>query len=195
MYRDECQPRTAAERGDQLPRLVGRHAELVRFQTGRDVRMTPGVDVGIDANRHSGVVLHAGRDGFDPRELARRFDVDRLESQRDGAFELGVRLAHAGKHDVRWREASPASDVELPHRVGVDRRAERPEQPDERERRICLQRVVHPVGIGAEGLVERAIPLTDEGGAVDVHRRAHFGGNRSEWHAVAHELGILEEEA
>ena len=72
----------------QRARIVERQAELVDLQAGGDVRMAAGIDVGVHADRHAGDRAEPRGDRFDARQLAGRFDVDRLQPERDGAFEL-----------------------------------------------------------------------------------------------------------
>ena len=45
--------------------------------------MALGVDVGVDAHRDAHRAAQARADRLEPRQLARRFDVDRLEPERD----------------------------------------------------------------------------------------------------------------
>ena len=52
------------------------------------------------AQRHARDQSQPGRDGFNAGQLPHRLDVDRLQAERDGALELGGRLADAGEHDV-----------------------------------------------------------------------------------------------
>jgi hypothetical protein len=72
----------------QRGRIVGRDAELVDAQARRDVRMAAGVDVRVQPDGDSGHAADAGRDFFYTRQLARGFDVDRLDTDLDGAFEF-----------------------------------------------------------------------------------------------------------
>src|SRR5437016_5341537 len=99
---------------EEIPGFIERHPELVHLQAGGDAWMAPGVDVRIDAHRHARGAAEARRDLFDARELARRFDVDRLDAERDRALELRGRFADAGEHDVGGREACSPRDVDLP---------------------------------------------------------------------------------
>ena len=64
------------------------------------MRMALRVDVGIhpDRDARDGALSRGNR--FDARQLARRFDVDGLQTERHGAFELGHRLPDAGEDDV-----------------------------------------------------------------------------------------------
>ena len=84
------------------------------------------VDVGVDAQRDARA--HALRDRalIDAIELARRFDVDREQAQRDGAIDLGRALADAGEHDLIGTEPAAHRDVDFAQRIGVGVAAERP---------------------------------------------------------------------
>ena len=50
--------------------------------------MAPGVDVGVDPQRHAGAAALAARNGVDPLQLAARFGVDGLEAEGDRPREL-----------------------------------------------------------------------------------------------------------
>ena len=193
--RHECQPPAAGHGGQQLPRLIHWNAELVDLQTGRDVRVSPRVDVGVDADGHAGRTAGLRGDGLHARELARRLDVDGFESERHRALELGGRLPHAGEHDLGGGKARAPGDLDFPDRVGIDRAPELPQQLDEGERRVGLERVVQRVGIRAKRPVDRSIPLANRRGAVHVGRRAHVGGDGRQRYVVADELGTVLVEA
>ena len=99
-------------------------------------------------------------DRFDARELAGRLDVDGLQAERDGAFELVGRLADAGEDDGRGREPRLARQLDLPDGVGVRRAAQLPHQARDREHRVRLQRVVDGVGVTAECFVDRRVAIS-----------------------------------
>ena len=161
----------------QRRRFVDRHAELVRLEAGRNVRVALRVDVGIDAQRDARP--RALRDGalIDAIELARRLDVDRQQAQRDGAIDLGGALADAGEHDLIGAEPAAHRDVHFAERVRVGMAAERLQQADDRERRIGLERVMDGVRVAVERLVERGVGGADRAGVVDVARRAGGRGD------------------
>ena len=114
---------------------------------------------------------------IDAIELAGRFDVDRQQAERDGAIDLGGALADAGEHDLIGTEAAAHRDVDFAERIRIGVAAERVQQPDDRQRRIGLERVVNRVRIAVERLVERGVGGADRAGVVDVARRA---GGRSD---------------
>ena len=134
--------------------------------------MTTGVDVRIQPYRNAGHAAAASGDRFDPRQLARRLDVDRLDTECDGAFEFCRRLADAGKDDLRGGEPGLARHFDFPDRIGVGAGTEIVQHAHERQQRIRLERVVNRVRIAAERGVERAVPVPHLGSAVDVDRSA-----------------------
>ena len=150
---DELERGTPGQAGEQPVGLVERHAELVDLEAGRNMRMAPGVDVGVDANRHARHEPRPHRQRLDALELAGRFDVDRLQPERHRAFELGVRLADAGEDDVARRETGLAGQLDFPNRVRVGPGAQLAEQARDGQRRVGLERVVDAVGVVAEARV------------------------------------------
>ena len=134
--------------------------------------MAPGVDVGIHAQRHAHAPAVGDGELVEAIELARRFDVDGVHVEGDGAGELRRRLADAGEDDVSGGEAAAQRHVDLAHRVGVDAAAERAHQPHDGQRGVGLQRVVDGMRARAEGGIEALVGVADGAGAVDVARRA-----------------------
>ena len=98
--------------GEQQPRVADWHAELVAAHPGGDVRMAPGVDVGVHPQRHPGAAALADRLGVDALQLAARFGVDGLEAEGDRPRDLGGALADAGEDDlVRRKPALRATSI------------------------------------------------------------------------------------
>ncbi len=97
---DRRQTRLAGVLAVEGPHLVERHAELVGLQPRGDMRVAPGVDVGVHAHRHAHRRVEGACPGGDPIELAGRLGVDRLHAERDGAVELVAGLADAGEDDL-----------------------------------------------------------------------------------------------
>jgi hypothetical protein len=187
VHADEAQP------GQPLPLAIDREgvlqrdAELVRLQAGGDVRMAPGVDVGIDAQRHARLPLQPARDGGDAIELARRLGVDGADAVRDRVFELGPGLADAGEDDIGGSETGAERHLDLARRIGVGAAAERAEQAHDRQRRVGFQRVMDCVRIAVEGRVDRRVRLGDGSRAVDVDRGADAIDDGGKADAVAGE--------
>ena len=165
---------------EQRRRRLDRHAELVRLEAGRDVRMAPGVDVGVDAQGDPGDDAAVGGEPGQPVQLPGRLDVDGQQAERDGAVEFVEALADAGEDDLGGREPAAQGDLDLPHRVGVGGAAEAAHEARDGKRRIGLERVMDGVRRVAEGVVERPVGPTDDIGVVDVGGRAGGGGNRFE---------------
>ncbi len=172
----QLQKRPAVERREQLARGVERHAELVDLEPGRNVRMAPGVDVGVDADGDAGGAAETCGDGLDPRQLASRLHVDRLQPERHGCFELRWRLADAGEDDVVRLEPHATGDIDLPDGVRVGGAPEIAQQAADRQVRVRLQRVVQGVRIAAKRVIQGAEAAADFRRAVDVQRRA-LGGS------------------
>src|SRR3954470_22722455 len=131
----------------ELTGRLDRHAELVRLQAGGDVRMASRVHVRIDPYRNLRSRLPGAGDRIDAIQLTFGFDVDRLDAEIDCLHELGVRLAYAGEDDLRRYEAGAQGDVNLAPGIRVDRAAKTSQQADDRQRGVCLERVVQRVRI------------------------------------------------
>ncbi len=152
------------------------------------MRVAPGIHVGVDPDGHAGDTPQPGGDRFDPSQLARRLDVDRLDVEGDRALELRRRLADPGEDELPRLETRGPGDVDFPDRVGIRGAAEFTQQTHDRERRIGLERVVNRVRVGAERSVDLSIALSNERRAVDVQRRAFLLGDRHERNAITGEL-------
>ena len=82
--------------------------------------MAARVDVGIDAQRDARRRPLRLGELVEAVQLARRFDVDRLEAERDRPRQLVGALADAGEHDLTGVKAAAQRDIDFAHRVGVD---------------------------------------------------------------------------
>ena len=169
----------AGHRVEQRARRVGRHAELVDLQAGRDVRVALGVDVRIDADGDAGDQAARRGNRFDALELARGFDVDRPQAERHRrararCIDLPTPVNTMSSAAKPARRATSISQIEL-----ASTALPRPRSScTSAERGVGLERVVQAVRVAAEGLVERRVAGTDRRRAVDVERRA-FGRARS----------------
>jgi hypothetical protein len=132
--------------------------------------MTLRVDVGIDAQRHAGHATLVRGNRSNAIQFTRRLRVNRADLVGDGRLELIARLPHAGEHDVSRLKTSAPGDVDLAPRIGVGPTAERAQQPQQRQRRVGLQRVVNRVGILGKRSVDILIGAADRAGAVNVSR-------------------------
>ncbi len=139
--------------------------------------MALGVDVRIHADGDASGPPQALGDRLNPRQLACRFDVDGLQPERHGAFELAARFADAGKHDVLRLESDAPRQINFPDRIRVGGAAEGLEERSNRERRVGFQRVVQRMRIPVKRVVDFPESCADVGGAVDVERRSDPIGN------------------
>ena len=186
--RDELQ-RTACRNGrEQLARGVERHAELVDLEARGNVGVAFRVDVRVDSDRDARRAAGPLGDRLDARQLSSRFDVDRLQPERDAALELGCRLADAGEHDFRRLEPGFARHLDFPDRVGVGRAAQAAQQAREGERGVRFQGIVQRVRIGAERRVDADVARSKRGGAIHIEGRAFGKGDCRQWNAVTDEL-------
>ena len=183
---DQFERSAAPDRLEQRAHIVERNPELVDLEPGRNVRMALRIDVGVDAQRHARHQPQPRGDRFDATKLPHRLDVDRLETERHGAFELGGRLADAGEDDVGGRKARLASELDLPDRVRVGGAAELAQRAREPERGVGLERVVQPVRMAAEGAVDGTVALAQHGGAVHVDRGPFGFSDGRQRNAIAH---------
>jgi hypothetical protein len=185
VHADESQSRQRATLPVDRDGLRQGDTELVRLESGGDVRMAARVDVGVDAQRHARLPLLAAGDGRDAIELAGRLGIDRADVARDREFELGARLAHAGEHHLARREAGAQRDLDLAAGVRVGAAAERAQQPCDGERRVGLQRVVDGMRIAVERAIDGRVRLPDGARTVDVERRANAIDDGADADAVA----------
>ena len=81
-----------------------------------------------------------------------------------------------------------ASQLDFPDRVRVGGAAELAQRARETERGVGLERVMEPVRMAAEGVVDRAVALAQHGGAVHVDRGPFRFSDRRQRNAVAHKL-------
>ncbi len=174
MNSHQLQQRAQGDGTHQLACRISRHTELVDLETGRDMGMALRVDVRVDADGDADWTADPCGDRLDTIQLSGRFDVDRLQPERNGAFELCGRLADAGEDNVGGSKTRSPRDVDLPNRIGIHAAAEITQCLDDAEGRIGLERIVEPVRVIGEREVELVIPIADGGGAVNVDGRT-FG--------------------
>ena len=170
---------------EERARVADRHAELVAAHPGGDVRMAPGVDVGVHPQRHAGAAALARRLGVDALQLAARFGVDRLEAEGDRPRDLGAALADAGEDDLLRREAGLQGDLDLADGIAVGAGAEALDQAHQAERRVRLERVVDAVPAAGQGGGQARVTGADQGGAVDVAGRPDLARDGRQRDAVA----------
>ena len=95
--------------------------------------MALGVDIGVDPHGDPHLGAAIGGDRGDAIELARRFDVDRVDARGDRERQLVAGLADAGEDDVARREPGAQRHLDLAHRVRVGAAAELSQHAQERE--------------------------------------------------------------
>jgi hypothetical protein len=152
--------------------VLQRDAELVGLQAGGDVRMALRVDVRVHAERHARLPPERACDLGDAIELSGRLGVDRADVGADRVFKLRAGLADAGEDDIARRESGAERDVDLAAGVRIGAAAERAEQARDRQRRVCLQRVMDRMRIAVERRIDGAIRLADRPRAVDIRGSA-----------------------
>jgi len=190
MEPDEIEPLAPRGAPADVARRGEGHAELVGAQAGRNVRMAPGVDVGVHAQRDARPRFAGRRQAIDPVQFPFGFGVDRLHTEVDGLHQFSFSLADAGEDDVGRNEAGAQGDVDLAAGVRIGLRAEPAQQPRDRQRRIRLQGIVQGVRIRHEGRIDLAIAGDDGFGAVDVEGGAFDRSDPCERHAVTGERAV-----
>ena len=150
--------------------------------------MTLGVDVGVDTHGDTGRLAQTLGDRLDAGQFASRFDVNRLQTERNGLFELRRRLPDAGEDDLVRLESHAPRHLDLPDGVGIGSAAEPVQQPADGEVGIGFEGVVQGVRVAVERLIERGESFPQKRGAIDVERRAFGGGDSLQLDTVAHEV-------
>ncbi len=147
--------------------------------------MGVGLDVRVDAHRNARLAPDGGGDGGNPVDLAERLGVDGASAERDRAFDLRARLAHARDDNLVGRESGAQRHLELASGVDVSRRTETTQVFDERERGVRLERVVQAMRHGRQRPLQRHEALGQQAGAVDVTRGPDLAGNGGQRDVVA----------
>src|SRR5918995_7546255 len=119
--------------------------------------MRAGVDVGIDAKCTSGTDASSLSSAIDALELPRRLCVDRFQSELHRSVELVGRFADAAENNIGWRKTCAYRQIDFADRVRVDAAAKLAQQAHDRERRICLHRVVDAVRMERKSCVQPVI--------------------------------------
>src|SRR5688572_16803928 len=187
---DEPEPRPVAALPVDGPSLLQRHAELVDLQACGDIRMAPRFDVGIDAQRDTGLTALCDSRRGDPIEFACRFRIDRGDTKSYGTRDLGTRLADPREDDIRRGVSCAQCDLDLAAGVRVDAAAHGSKQPRNGQRRIGFERVMDAVRIRREGIVYRAVRVANRTCAVDVDGCVDALNDRFDAYAVAHEASV-----
>ena len=187
--------------GVQRSRVSDGDAELVLAQTGRDVRMGPGVDVRVDAQRHRRPAPVARCERRQPVELPGRLHVEASDPGFERRRHLVVALADAREHDARARHAGGEHARELSDRDNVEPGAKPCEHVDDREVRVRLDGVADLVRNAGERPVISVPGVLDRGARVDEAGCSRFarnafeihtfdGGRGPRWHAGARQVSM-----
>src|SRR5215510_14182199 len=84
----------------EIPDDIDWHAELVRLEAGRDVRMAASVDVGIHPQRDTRARAPLPGESIDAIQLPFRFRIDRLDAEIDRLRQFTWRFADTGKDNL-----------------------------------------------------------------------------------------------
>lgn len=170
-------------------RVVEGHAELVGFQTRRDVGVGLGVDVGVHAQRHARDLAHAAGDLVQAVQLGNRFDVEAQDVVRQRQAHFLDALADARKNHFARIAAGCEHAQQFAARDDVEAGALAREQVEDRQVGIGLHRVadecVAPrasVGVGAEIGQQRRLRI-HIGGRAELRGDAGQGGAFGVQHA------------
>ena len=161
------------------PTTRSRSDEPLRALMSADVMMLVSFDADGDLS-----VTTAEVDAGLTREFAR------ADANSDRALQLCARLADSGEHDVGWRTSRAERDCDLTAGIRVECTADRPEQANDRERRIRFQCVMNAVRMRRERIIDGAVAVANGSGTVDVDGRIDALNDRFEAYAVAHKTRI-----
>ena len=110
-----------------------------------DVLVGPGVDVGVDAQRHAGPLAEAGADAVEVLQLGGRLDVEEQYALPKPRHELLLGLPDPGEDDLLRVEPGPHHPVELPAGDDVRSCPQGGERPQHGEVPVRLDRVADQV--------------------------------------------------
>lgn len=88
-------------------------AELVLFETGRNVRVGAGIDVRVHAQRNRGANAQLGGDHLQALQLVGGFDVEAVHADFEGATHVVTGLADTGEDDLVSAAASGQNAFQL----------------------------------------------------------------------------------
>ncbi len=169
-------------------------AELVAFETGRDVGMRLGIDIRIDADRNRRALAQTRGHGVDAAEFIRRLDVEAQDARLQRLLDLGLGLADAREHDLariaacgeHAREFAARHDVEAGTRLGE--RAQHA-QIAVRLHGVTDQRSasLQPASVGGKRLQDRVA-------RIDIGRRAVTCGDLGQRKAFGVQDAVVQSE-
>jgi hypothetical protein len=121
--------------------------------------MTPSRHVRVHAKRHSRLRPTSARQPVDPFQFTATLGVDGTHVHRNRLIQLGPALSNTGEDDIARRESRPKSHLDLTSRIGIGTTAKGPDELGDRECRVRLERIVNPMSVLGERVIERRVPL------------------------------------
>lgn len=91
---------------DAGQQVLNGDAKFILVQTGRNLGMGMGIDVGVDAEGHGGYDAHLGGEGVDDFQFGQTFHIEAADAGLERGANLLVRFTYAGKDDAVGREAA-----------------------------------------------------------------------------------------
>ena len=148
------------------------HAEFAVAESGGDMRVDTGINVGIDA--HGNVRLNAEtfRDGMNAVEFSGRLDVEALDSGAKRERDVGDRLPDAGEDDLLRISARFERTEYFAAAHAVEARALTGDKFEDAAGGRRLYGVADLVGLFPESLFISLETLRDSCARIDVERRA-----------------------
>src|SRR6266550_5225 len=152
-------------------------AEFAFAESGGDVRMRPGIDVGIYPKANGCDAPHPMRDGSKQRKLGRRFDVEAEDVRRERSLHFGFGLANARKYDMARVAAGRNDARQFACGHDVETAAEPRENVENTEVGIRLHRVADKMWHRRKSGVELAPRAFERCARVDEARRTELRGD------------------
>ena len=164
--------------------IRNRHAELVAAQASRNIRMRPGIHIGIHPQRHRRD--HARRRGKfrQTPQLGGRFHIKTADADRERARDFRIRLGDAGKNHAGRCTTGAQDAFQLAAGDNIKTRA-----------RFSKEAQQSQIAVGLHRIIQRHLPLktvrvigaqcrTHRRRAVHIQRRAEGVCQRRERHPV-----------
>ena len=181
-----CSPRRAGNLAEQRRRFVDGDAELVGLESGGNVGMAPGVDVGVDAQRDARHGALRDRARWSMRSSSPGDSTLMASSPSATARSISAALLPTPVNTISsGRKPHRMATSTSPSELASAALPSAAHQPNDAERRIGLQRVVNGMRAVAERVVQAAVGGADAVGVVDVDGRADGGGDRPRVQCVA----------
>ncbi len=166
-------------------------AELVLAETGGDVGVGFGEDVGVDAEGEAGDFVASFGAGGEEMELGFGLYVEEEDVGVEGGVDLPLLFAYAGEdYFFEGGLVGFADALELATGDDVEACSLFGEEAKDGEGGVSFDGVADGVGAVGEGLVEELEAVGDLFGGVDVERGAVFGGEGGEVGSIAVEGAV-----